>query len=476
MTSRLETIIDSLSKEEVRFFKLFLNRTVSASRKDVNLFDFLRKRKGDYKTKDLLKKLNTSAGNFYTLKNRLYHELNNSMVWQHIWKDQQSKSFSFVLLSRVYKNKGELELSFNYLKKAEKEALDSDLYEILSIIYSEVLQLSHELISIDVDYYIEQKRKNIKTLSEIDEIDLLLTKIMYDVKTKQNFSNSNISIVKLLKSKYNKISRNNNLLKSSRFRIKLFNMYSRLLLQKRDYKSLEIFVIKSYDEFEIDKLFDKYNHNDKLTMLTYIANCLFKTYKYNQSLRYAEILLKNMCEYDSFLYDKYLFFYYNILVQNYSITDKDKALDYLDKASKNEVIKKIPAYNSFIYLNRSLIYYDQDDFKRSKQNISRLIMQEDFLLLDKSFQLKILITSAIIIYNVSKKHTKEKINEIKNNYNTLLKTENHYRDTMFLELIFKKLRGDDLVKDKDVFLSNITDEESKVLDIIGYNSWVKEHI
>jgi len=476
MTSRLETIIDSLSKEEVRFFKLFLNRTVSASRKDVNLFDFLRKRKGDYKTKDLLKKLNTSAGNFYTLKNRLYHELNNSMVWQHIWKDQQSKSFSFVLLSRVYKNKGELELSFNYLKKAEKEALDSDLYEILSIIYSEVLQLSHELISIDVDYYIEQKRKNIKTLSEIDEIDLLLTKIMYDVKTKQNFSNSNISIVKLLKSKYNKISRNNNLLKSSRFRIKLFNMYSRLLLQKRDYKSLEIFVIKSYDEFEIDKLFDKYNHNDKLTMLTYIANCLFKTYKYNQSLRYAEILLKNMCEYDSFLYDKYLFFYYNILVQNYSITDKDKALDYLDKASKNEVIKKIPAYNSFIYLNRSLIYYDQDDFKRSKQNISRLIMQEDFLLLDKSFQLKILITSAIIIYNVSKKHTKEKINEIKNNYNTLLKTENHYRDTMFLELISKKLNSGDFEKDKDVFLSNITDEESKELDIIGYNSWVKERI
>ena len=441
MTSRLETIIDSLSKEEVRFFKLFLNRTVSASRKDVDLFDLLRKKRGDYKTKDLLKKLNTSAGNYYTLKNRLYHELNNSMVWQHIWKDQQSKSFSFVLLSRVYKNKGELELSFNYLKKADKEAINSDLYEILSIIYSEVLQLSHELISIDVDYYIEQKRKNIKTLSEIDEIDLLLTKIMYDVKTKQNFSNSNISIIQLLKSKYNKI-----------------------------------FVIKSYDEFEIDKLFDRSNHNDKLTMLTYIANCLFKTNKYKQSLRYAKILLKSMCEYDSFLYEKYLFYYYNILVQNYSIIDKVKALDSLDKASKNEVINKIPAYNSFIYLNRSLIYYDQYDFKRSKQNISRLIMQEDFLLLDKSFQLKIFITSVIIIYNVSKEHTKEKINEIKDNYSALLKTESHYRDRMFLELISKKLSGSDFVKDKDIFLSNITDEESKELDIIGYNSWVKEHI
>ena len=71
---------------------------------------------------------------------------------------------SFVLLSRVYKNKGELELSFHYLKKAEKEAIDSELFEVLSIIYSEIILLSHELISIDVDHYIELKRNNIKIM------------------------------------------------------------------------------------------------------------------------------------------------------------------------------------------------------------------------------------------------------------------------------------------------------------------------
>ena len=109
------------------------------------------------------------------------------MVWQHIWKDKQSKSFSFVLLSRICKNKGKLELALHFLEKAEKEAINSELYEVLSIIYTEVIQLSHELISIDVDHYIELKRNNIKILAEIDEIDLLLAKIMYDIKTKQNF-------------------------------------------------------------------------------------------------------------------------------------------------------------------------------------------------------------------------------------------------------------------------------------------------
>jgi tetratricopeptide (TPR) repeat protein len=476
MISPLDTIIDSLSKEEVRFFKLFLNRTVRKNRKDLDLFDYMRKQKGNYNTKDLLKKLKTNAANYYTIKNRLYHELNNSMVWQYIWKDNQSKSFSYVLLGRLYKNKGELDLAFHFFQKAEKEAIESDLYELLSMIYSEIIQLSHELLSINVDNFIQLKRDNMKILSEIDEIDLLLAKIMYDVKTKQNYSNSEDSLVELIKTKFNKISKQNNLLKSTRFRIRLFNMYSRLLLQKRDYKTLENFVIKSYDEFENEKLFDRSNHNDKLTILTYIANCLFKTNKNKQSLKYAELLLNSMQEYDGLLYDKYLFFYYNILVSNYSVTDKEKALNYLDKASNNEVIKKLPSYNSFIYLNRSLIYYDQDKFKKSKQNISRLIMQKDFLLLDQSFQLKILITSIIISYKNSEINMLDKINDIKDNYSVLLKTENHLRDVKFLDLISKKIAGGDFEKDKSIFLSNISDKESKELDIIGYNNWVKINI
>ena len=101
-----------------------------------------------------------------------------------------------------------MELAFHYLKKSENEALESELYELLSIVYTEIIQLSHELISIDVDKYIELKRKNIQIISEIDEMDLLLAKVMYDIKTKQNFSNSEVSLIKLMKRKYNNISKN----------------------------------------------------------------------------------------------------------------------------------------------------------------------------------------------------------------------------------------------------------------------------
>ena len=58
------------------------------------------------------------------------------------------------------------------------------------------------------------------------------------------------------------------------------------------------------------------------------------------------------------------------------------------------MIKKLPSYNVFIYLNKSLIYYYQNDYKtHQKKNHQKA---KGFLLLDKSFQLKILVANLMI--------------------------------------------------------------------------------
>ena len=66
-------------------------------------------------------------------------------------------------------------------------------------------------------------------------------------------------------------------------------MYSRLLLQESDYQSLEKFLIKSYNEFRKDKLFDRSNHNDKLR-LTGIEFCQKDT-----PMRKGRALKGNFC-------------------------------------------------------------------------------------------------------------------------------------------------------------------------------------
>ena len=253
-------------------------------------------------------------------------------------------------------------------------------------------------------------------------------------------------------------------------------MYSRLLLQERDYQSLEKFLIESNNEFEKDKLFDRSNHNEKLTLLTYLTNCLYKTKQYKQSLKYAELLLISMKEYDSFLYDKYLFYYYNMLVLNYAKTDKKKALDYLNKASKNEVIKKLPSYTSFIYLNKSLIYFHEDNFIDAQKNMSRLILQEDFLLLDKAFQLKVLIADVIIRFKNGHQYIIDKIEDIRKNHKQLLLDEECVRDREMINIISKKINHENIADDKKRLLSCMSDYDSEDLDIISYNIWLRNNL
>tara|TARA_B100000900_G_scaffold330763_1_gene291339 strand:+ start:238 stop:789 length:552 start_codon:yes stop_codon:yes gene_type:complete len=183
-----------------------------------------------------------------------------------------------------------------------------------------------------------------------------------------------------------------------------------------------------------------------------------------------------MKEYESCLHDKYLFYYYNILVLNYAKTDKEKALDYLNKASRSEVITKLPSYNAFIYLNRSLIYYYQNNFKESQKNIARLIMQEDFLLLDKSFQLKILVTELMIRISISNKNLDKKLNDIKKNYKSLLEEENHLREKIMIGLLSKKVHNEDIVEDKKKLLDYMSDSDSEDIDIISYNIWIRNNL
>ena len=147
-----------------------------------------------------------------------------------------------------------------------------------------------------------------------------------------------------------------------------------------------------------------------------------------------------------------------------------------DRASESDIIKNLPSYSAFIYLNRALIYYQEKKYLESQRNIARLIIQEDFLLLDKSFQLKILVTELMIRMIVSYKNLNDKITTINNDYKSLLLEEKYIREKKMLDLIFKKISDGDFVDNKEDLLSSMSDSDSEDLDIISYNIWIKENI
>ena len=226
-------IINSLNKEESRFYKLFAGRTNSGSeRKNLLLFDFIKQNGEEYREDEISEELYKDNKNgFYQLKNRLYKDLNKSMMLQHMGKEKDIFILHFVLLSRVYKRKGNVKLSFHYLQKAEKEAENIEAYELLSIIYSEILTLSYDMVSVNVEEYIEKKRANNEQLSWNQEIDLLLAAVLYKIKTAQNFSKNDESVNEILQKTLDNFSKNKKIPKSPKFRIKVYQVVSRILLQ-----------------------------------------------------------------------------------------------------------------------------------------------------------------------------------------------------------------------------------------------------
>ena len=475
-------IINSLNKEESRFYKLFAGRTNSGdARKDLLLFDFIKQNGEEYDEKIISEELyQDNKNSFYQLKNRLYKDLNKSMMLQHMGKEKDIFILHFVLLSRVYKRKGKLELAFHYLKRAEKEAENIEAYELLSIIYSEILTLSYDMVSVNVEEYIEKKRNNNERLSWDQEMDLLLAAVLYKIKTAQNFSKNDESVNEILQKTLDNFSKNKKITKSTKFRIKVYQVVSRILLQQHDFDALEEYLIYTYKEFVKDKIFTKSNHEQKLTMLAYLTNCFFKTHKYKQSLAYAEILKSSMNEYEGFLKDKYLFYYYNSLVINYSLSDKNKALEVLKEAKNNDVIQNLPTFSVFIYLNTALIYYDQEKLSLSIKNLSRLMLQDDFLNIGESFQLKIHIAELIVRYDLNQTDVIDsKIKHIKKSYKNLLKDADFNRDKQLIEIIDSLIYCKNLTTDKKLIKKIttlsviITDEQADDIDVINYNVWLK---
>lgn len=475
--------IESLNKEEIRYYKIFSSRTHNdPKRKDTTLFEAIKNNKQDYDEKKIAKEMyGDKKNNFYQLKNNLLNAINKSIIAQHTDKENDTSLYNIVLLSRIYKRKGNVDLSYHYLKKAEKIAKKIEAFEILSIIYAEILKLSYDLISIDIQKYIDRKIENEKSLDLTHEIDITLYSVMHSIKKTQNFSNNTKKNTNALNNIINTITSQKEISQTPKFRLKLYEAISRILLQENNFNALEKYLEETYKSFIKDKLFNKTNHEQKLMMLTYWANSLYKNGKMKASLKIAEKLNNAMTEFDSFLKNKFLFYYYNTLVINYSKLDQNKALKVLEKAKNNSIIQSLPTFGAFIYLNVGLIYFDQKQYRLSIKHFSRLILQKDFLNLSPQFQLKILTSEIIIRYELKQLDLVEKkIKKIKSRLKHTKDKNKRERD--MITIIEKLIYCNNIKSDKDLYakinklITETSLENAQNLDVINYNKWLIDKI
>lgn len=478
----VNTIIQGMNKEDLRFFKLFLSRTnAKKDRKDVKLFDYIKKTGEKYYEPKIFSELykENDKNSFYRLKHRLTQDINTSIYLQYFEKDDVIHIFFLLSLAKFYITKNKFDVAMHFLQKAEKKALRIENYELLDLIYTDFIRLSSEIVSINPEVYLTKRKQNSEKSSKLRQIDDVLSIVTYKLKITQNFSASENPIFKVLEKTVDEVSNDEELKNSSILRFKIYDAVSRILLQRHDYATLEVYLLKTYQQFNEANLFTKGNHHIKLQMLTYLVNTLFKNKKHKESLVYAAKLKDAMEQYNSLLYDKFMFFYYNSLVINYSVINTDKAIAVLEEMKHNEKIKATPYYEVFVYLNLGIQWFDKKDYRKAISNLNKLYVHDGYKNTDNTFKFKVSIAELIVRFELKDFDFLEyRIEQLKKEYDELFDNPEHSREKELVEIILSLMVVDNIEKNKKLFqrIKNFMSQrdESSIDDteMINYNNWL----
>lgn len=477
----LISLVKGLNKEETRNFTLLSLRTNEhKERKDLDLFDRFRKLKSENEEAKISGLLyGTDKNAYYRLKNRLMEDVQAHLLHFHYNFDEHAKIFNQILLSRVMINKKLFDLSLWYLQKAEKKAKQIASAELLELIYNEMVRLSQDLMQLNPEEYIEKRKQNRVQLRKIQAIDDLLSVLSYRLKTSQTFGKKDHRVNEMLQKTIAEFSNPKDLKQNPELRFKIYHAVSRILLQEQNYSALEKYLIKTYSEFSKEKLFDKNNHDTKLQMLTYLANALFKNSKSQLSLQYLHELKNEMENFHRLHYEKYLFYYYNISVNNYAQNETEKALEILLDAKANPIIQKQAVYSGYINLNLAVTYFGLKQYRQALKNLVGLYLHEWYKSLDNGFRFRIAITELLMRYeNKDEEFIEVRIQQILKEFPEIIKDTDYKKDIRFIHLIesLNKERLDRKVQKNLIhdYLKNTYSGAGRHEDeIINYKDWLE---
>lgn len=482
----LNRIVGLMNKEEVRHFKLFASRTqVEGNRKDLQLFDYIRKSGEDYQEEDIFSKLyeGEDKNSFYRLKNRLLQDLNKSLNLQHMEDDDVVYLFHLLSLSRFFHNRQKYKVALHYLRKAEKRAIKLNHYEILDFLYSEMIKLSQEIVFINPEEYIIRRKENREKVQALREIDDILAAVIHRVRVSQNLSPTQNPLFDLLEKTVNEFSVNSKLKDDPQLRFTIYHAVSRILLTKKDYDTLEAYLLKSFDEFSHENLFTKSNHDTKLQMLVYIVNTLCQNRKFENSLHYAELLRQGLEEYHRMLYSKYLTYYYNALIINYFSLDMNRSIQILEEVINNHTFKETP-FNEFISIvNLAICYFTTKKITKALKALIQAFIHDGYQAASPEFKLKIAIFELSLRQESGDYEiTERRIEEVKKDYSDLLEkpslsTENHLLSIISAMNKSIEIKADKPLKEKiKQFIASTPKQELEGFFFIDYHEWLSSKI
>ncbi len=351
---------------------------------------------------------------------------------------------------------------------------------MLEAIYEQMVRMSIQNTEESPTKIIEKRNENSQRLKLLQDLENNLAVLSYEVKTTQNLTSKkeitswlNHTLKNTIKLSYVK--------NSAQLRIKIFQNVSRLMLLLKDYASLETYLKSCLVEFENDKLFTKQTHEIKLQLLVYLCNASYMLDKHTQAIQYANVLHKAIFEFDKVLYNQYVFYYYNILVNNYSKTNIAKAIDTLEAAQNEKQIKNNPNQYFYVLNNLAILNFDLKKFKQASKFFSQMYVSQNFKTFDISFVVKLYVFELINRLELEDyEHCDKQLNQLYKLIDDVKEKDSIKIDLSILEIINQFLnkyenRWRPLKSNIQTFVKKFQENKDGT-GIINYVQWIESKI
>lgn len=395
----LHQIVHTMNKEEIRAFKLFIDRIqTSDDRKVTQLFDLIKKSDDLLTNETILQKL-PKIGNLnslYQLKNRLRKYIDHSQHAFIFSYNPELEALQLYQLGKQWFLRQEYKLAGDYFEKSSKIAEKHQLLDILELVYSGLIKASIHLTDINPQVYIDLRKQNLKKLNSIKSLDEIITNLSYKLSISQQAEKKNEQTTLILKETLEEFAKTPDLSSSPAMRLRLAEGLAGLLLQQHKYYELANFLEENLSKLEEDGVFDEYNHDLKLKLKTWLTNSFFKSDQIDKSIKAAENLKESMLEFNSAFYDKYFIFYNSALIYANTVNNMPEAIRILRETILNPVLEKHPIYGLIVHLNLALCLFETKQLKPAMKQIASLQRLAAFKQADLDLKLKIEFSELIM--------------------------------------------------------------------------------
>lgn len=484
----LKNIILTFDKDDVKEFKSFINRKKQKqNRKDLDLFLILLDEQ-DVKPKVITEQLygehNFEA--YHTLRRKLFKHIRDYIITKRLQDDntKQSTIAGSISLSQYLFDKAQFEMAWEFIIKAENEAITAESFQILHSIYN--IQIEHFGVYCPLSLNeIILKRKENEQRVKNEEKALIANALIKEKLLISKQDGTTFDFDKEIENILKQLNIGDYILNHPKLLFNFISITRSNFIANKNYYAFEPIIKKYFEKIKSNIADDpKYQHI-YVELLYFLSHALYRNKKFTEAIKYLQEMDELLQKFNKTLYQRFNARYSLLLAACESFTGNSKSaaqrlnhfLENSKKINHDDYLKAV--------INRCIYLTHIDEVEKANQHLILYLDHSDKWydkIMGKEWVLKKNIIELMLQYELENYDLcLNRIRSIERSYGSLFKLAKYERVKIYLKFVKDIINDPFIVKDKK-WLNKIEGAfewiplEQEDLQAISFYSWFKSKL